>query len=250
MTLPAWVFGILGAVVGSFLNVCIDRLPEDKSLLSPPSHCPDCERRLQPHELIPILSYLYLGGRCRTCQTRIPLRILLVEVGTAVLFWLAWRRAGTGWMALYFFVNISLLITIGVIDLEHERVLNTLVYPGVIWAGIAIPLFHASAPWNHLVGGGLGFVTLLLIALIASGAMGMGDVKLGLFMGLILGFPDIILAYLIAFITGGLIAGILLLLKKIGRKDTIAFGPFLATAGIITLLYGDLILRWWLRRIT
>ncbi len=249
MTFPAWVFGILGAVVGSFLNVCIDRLPHDKSLLSPPSHCPHCERRLQPYELIPILSFLFLKGRCRTCQTRIPLRILLVEVGTALLFWLAWHRAVTGWMALYFFVNISLLLTIGGIDLEHERVLNNLVYPGVIWGGIAIPLFHPTAPWNHLAGGGLGFVTLLLIALISSGAMGMGDVKLGLFMGLILGFPDVILAYLIAFITGGLIAGILLVLKKIGRKDTIAFGPFLATAGIITLLYGDLILRWWLRSI-
>ena len=99
------------------------------------------------------------------------------------------------------------------------------------------------------LGGALGFGVLLLISLVAPGAMGMGDVKLVLFLGFIIGFPGIIITLFLAFVLGGLVAGILLALKKIGKKDSIAFGPFLAFAGIITMLYGTQILEWYLRRI-
>ncbi|MBS3753811.1 MAG: prepilin peptidase, partial [Anaerolineales bacterium] len=94
MNIFPFIYGLLGAVLGSFLNVCIDRLPREESIVSPPSHCPHCQRTLRPLELIPIFSYLVLSGRCRTCEEKIPLRVLWVEIGTGVLFVLIWQRFG------------------------------------------------------------------------------------------------------------------------------------------------------------
>ncbi len=241
-------YALLGAVIGSFLNVCIDRLPEEKSIASPPSHCPHCQRTLRPRELIPIFSYLALRGRCRTCEGKIPLRVLWVELGTAILFGMIWQRFGLRVEGILVSLYSTILIVLGVIDLEHQRVLNKISYPAITFALIAIPLLHAEAPWKWVLGGLVSFGALFLISLVSAQAMGMGDVKMALFIGLILGYPEVIVALFLAFVSGGSIAGILLLLDKIGRKDPIAFGPFLALGGIITLLYGEPILNWWLRR--
>ncbi|MFO8035619.1 MAG: prepilin peptidase [Anaerolineales bacterium] len=249
MSIWTGLYALLGTVIGSFLNVCIDRLPEDKSIVFPPSHCPHCQRQLQPLELIPIFSYLALQGRCRTCEGKIPLRVLGVELGTGILFGLIWQRVGLGVEGIMTSLYSTLLILMGTIDLEHQRVLNKISYPAIALALIAIPIFHADNPWKWVVGGLVGFGTLFLISLISPQAMGMGDIKLTFFIGLILGYPEIILSLFLAFVIGGSIAGLLLLLDKIGSKDPIAFGPFLALGGIITLLYGGSILTWWLRRI-
>ncbi len=241
--------GIFGIVVGSFLNVCIDRLPVGKSIVSPPSHCPGCQRELTPLELIPIISFLSLRGKCQSCGERIPLRSLLIEIGTGILFSLVWGRFGPGWPTVLYLVYTALLILIAVIDLEHKRILNLLIFPAIVLALIAVPVFHSGNPLAYILGAGAGFLVLFLIALISPGAMGMGDVKLVLFLGLISGFPEILLLLFIAFVTGGLIAGVLLALGKVSRKDPIAFGPYLALAGMITLLYGETIINWWLRRV-
>jgi prepilin signal peptidase PulO-like enzyme (type II secretory pathway) len=135
------------------------------------------------------------------------------------------------------------------IDIEHQRIPNLISFPAIALGLISIPLFHAPSPWKWVLGGLLGFGALFLIALLSPSAMGMGDVKLALFIGLIVGYPNIILALFLAFVLGGAIAGALLLMDKIGRKDPIAFGPFLALGGMITLVYGDPILSWWIRRI-
>ena len=115
---------LLGLAVGSFLNVVIDRLPADQSLISPPSHCPSCQRRLGPGEMIPGLSYLVLGGRCRTCGEHIPLRVWLVEIGTGVFYLLVWLRYGPTWTTGLYCLYGSLLITIGLIDLQHHKILK------------------------------------------------------------------------------------------------------------------------------
>lgn len=249
MNIFPFFFGCVGATIGSFINVCIDRLPKEQSIVSPPSHCPHCQRKLQPLELIPILSYLIIGGRCRTCGEKIPLRVLWVEIGTGVLFILIWRRFGWSWdMFLTSFYSLFLIL-LGMIDMEHQRVLNSITYPAIGISLLFIPLFHMGTPWKYITGGLLGFGVLFLIALLSSGAMGIGDIKLALFIGLITGYPEIILTLFLAFVAGGLIAGILLLLDEISLKDPIAFGPFLALGGMITLLYGDSILSWWLKRI-
>ena len=138
---------------------------------------------------------------------------------------------------------------IAFIDLEHRKVLNVLVYPAILLGLIMAPILHFEEYWIYLAAGLAGFAALFLIAFIIPGAMGMGDVKLILFLGLISGFPEVILLLFLAFVLGGLTAGILLVMKKINRKDSIAFGPFLALAGFIVLLYGDQIINWWRRMV-
>lgn len=239
---------LLGLAVGSFLNVVIDRLPADQSLISPPSHCPSCQRRLGPGEMIPGLSYLVLGGRCRTCGEHIPLRVWLVEIGTGVFYLLVWLRYGPTWTTGLYCLYGSLLITIGLIDLQHHKILNTLSYPALAVAALSIPLLPQSTLGGGLLGGAVGFGFLLLLAVISPGAMGFGDVKLVLSIGLITGFPEIILVLFLAFVSGGLVAGFLLLIGQVTRKDPIAFGPYLVLAGMTTLLYGEPILNWWMRR--
>lgn len=242
-------FGLLGMVIGSFLNVCIDRLPEGQSIVSPPSHCPSCQRPLQAYEMIPLVSYLILGGRCRTCGERIPFRVLLVELGTGLIFSLIWLRFGLSWETLFSSAYVSFLIPIGVIDLKHQKILNVLSYPAILTAAAAALILHWESLGQYLLGAGVGFGVLFLLAAVSPGAMGFGDIKLVLFLGLAVGFPLVVLVLFLAFVIGGAAAGILLLAGKVGRKDPIAFGPYLALAGVITLLYGNTIITWWLRRI-
>jgi len=250
MTSLAWVYSLFGVVIGSFLNVCVDRLPESRSIVSPPSHCPQCKRRLSILELIPVLSYIFLRGRCRSCGEKIPPRILAVELGTGIMFFLIWIRFGQSWDTVLISLFGSLLLVIGLIDLEHQKILNILIYPAIGFGLLLIPVTHLTTPWTFLAGGALGFAVLFLIAVLSPGAMGMGDVKLTIFLGIIVGYPEIVIVLFLAFVSGGLIAGILLAFKKIKRKDRIAFGPYLALAGLITMLYGDQILSWWLRSIS
>jgi prepilin signal peptidase PulO-like enzyme (type II secretory pathway) len=238
-------FALLGMTIASFLNVCIDRLPENESLIFPASHCSSCNHRLSVKDLIPVFSYLWLRGRCRYCQASIPRRILWVEIGTGVLFaFLYWYYGLTAELAVTAFFS-SLLIVIMVIDLERGLILNKLVYPGIVIAlivSIFLPPYIAKAA----IGGGIGFGIFILITLISRGGMGWGDVKLATLLGLITGFPLVFIALLLAIIFGGLVAIVLLLLKIRGRKEPIPFGPFLSLSIIVTMLWGNNILDWYL----
>lgn len=258
------VFALLGLVVGSFLNVCIDRLPQNKSIAYPPSHCEACQHKLAAKDLIPVFSYLRLRGRCRYCQALVPRRLFWVELSTAVIFaFLYWRCviikpeigepklgiAAFGVLAFY----ACLFIVIFVIDLEHGLILNKVVYPGMV-----VALLLALYPWPWLsesmgmrvayaaLGGAIGFVVFLLIALVSRGGMGWGDVKLAALIGLATGFPLVFVVIIMAAILGGVVAVALLLAKKRNRRQTIPFGPFLAVAAMVTLLWGTNILDWYL----
>jgi leader peptidase (prepilin peptidase)/N-methyltransferase len=247
------LFAILGLVVGSFLNVCIDRLPQNKSIAYPPSHCEACQHKLAVKDLIPVFSYLRLRGRCRYCQASIPRKLMWVELATAVIFALLYWHYGLsaelGVMAFY----ACLFIIMFVIDLEHSLILNKVVYPGMVAA-----LLLALYPWPWFsesigmrvayaaLGGAVGFVIFLLIALVSRGGMGWGDVKLAALIGLATGFPLVFLAIIMAAILGGIVAVALLIAKKRNRRQTIPFGPFLAIAAMVTLLWGSNILNWYL----
>jgi leader peptidase (prepilin peptidase)/N-methyltransferase len=250
------VFALLGAAIGSFLSVCIDRLPVKKSLVYPPSRCPACQHRLSLKDLIPLFSYLWLRGHCRYCQAPIPRRVFWVEVGTGLLFALTYWHYGLGIESAITAFYGCVFIVIGVIDLEHKLILNKLVYPMAVVA-LIISLFlptlgivNLPLPWpgilDGIIGGAIGFVLLLIPALIYRGGMGWGDVKAAALIGLVTRFPLVFVAIITGAVLGGLVAGILLLLKIKKRKEPIPFGPFLALATIATLLWGSNILNWYL----
>jgi len=248
------LFAILGLVVGSFLNVCIDRLPQNGSIVYPPSHCPACQHKLAAKDLIPVFSYLMLRGRCRYCQAPIPQRLFWVELTTAAVFaLLAWHYRLSPELAVMIFYA-CLFIIIFVIDLEQGLILNKVVYPTMIMAFLL-----ALYPWPWLpqsvgmrlayaaLGGGVGFAIFLLIAVISRGGMGWGDVKLAGLIGLAAGFPMVIVAIIMAAILGGIVAVALLIAKRKKRRETVPFGPFLAVAAMVTLLWGSNILDCYLR---
>ena len=247
------LFAILGLIVGSFLNVCIDRLPQNKSIAYPPSHCEACQHKLAAKDLIPVFSYLRLRGRCRYCQASIPQKLMWVELATAVIFALLYWHYGLSAQLGVMIFYASLFIIIFVIDLEHGLILNKVVYPGMV-----VALLLALYPWPWFsesigmrvaytaLGGAAGFAVFLLIALVSRGGMGWGDVKLAALMGLAIGFPLVFVAIIMAAILGGIVAVALMIAKKRTRRQTIPFGPFLALAAMVTLLWGSNILNWYL----
>ena len=241
------IFGLVGIVIGSFLNVCIDRLPVGESLLRPASRCPACGHRLAPKDLIPVFSYLWLRGRCRYCRAPIPRRVLWVELGTGLMFAFLWWWYGLtpelGITSFYF----CLLIVILVIDLERGLILNKVVYPAIAIALIIAAFTSNPGIVKAIIGGGLGLAIMLLIALIYKGGIGWGDVKMGALVGLLTSFPVVLVSLLLAVISGGLVAAVLLLLGVKTRKETIPFGPFLSSGAMVTLLWGGSILNWYLQ---
>jgi leader peptidase (prepilin peptidase)/N-methyltransferase len=255
------VFTVLGMVIASFLNVLIDRLPQNASIVSPPSHCPSCQRRLAAKDLIPVFSYLWLRGRCRYCRAPIPRRVLGMEIAIGallpLLYWHYGLSAALGITAFY----CCLFITILVIDWEKGLILNRLVYPSMIVALLFSIFLHGEVSVFALrssimllppaiaqaaIGGAVGFGLALLVVVLSRGGMGWGDVKMAALIGLVVGFPLVFFTLIMAAILGGVVAVILLLLKKKRRKETIPFGPSLSVATIVTLIWGAGILSWWL----
>jgi prepilin signal peptidase PulO-like enzyme (type II secretory pathway) len=250
VNVPVWPFAaVLGAAVGSFLNVVAERVPAGESIVHPPSRCPHCHRQLRPVELIPVVSYLALRGRCRSCGGAIPLRVLAVEVGTAVLFVVAWLRFGASTQSLLAIIFGALFIVFFVTDLEHGVIPNKVIFPAIVIALLAVPLSPAGEWSSPLIGGLLAFGVLFAIAALAPRGMGMGDVKLGAFMGLALGFPKIVPALMLAFVGGGLIVGGLWLAGAVKRNDSVPFGPYLSATSLAFLLYGNTFVDWWLTRL-
>jgi len=243
-------FAFLGMTIGSFLNVCIDRLPTGGSLISPPSHCDKCNARLSTKDLFPVLSYLWLKGRCRYCGMLIPKRIFWVELGSGALFACLFLYYGfSPELAVALFYGCFFLV-IGVIDLERGLILNKLVYPAMAAALLVAILFSNLDNIPDITaaasGGGLGFGLFLIIFLASRGGMGIGDIKLAALIGLMTGFPLVIVAILLAVISGGLVAVTLLLTRVKKGKQSVPFGPFLSLAAMITLLYGQNIYDWYL----
>ncbi|MDR7483245.1 MAG: prepilin peptidase [Armatimonadota bacterium] len=244
------VLTALGAVLGSFANVLIYRLPREESVVTPGSRCPECKAPIRPRDNIPVLSYALLRGRCRVCHQRISLRYPLVEmlmavltvaVGLRVPLPLGWRAAVEVAGALLF---VFLLVVITFIDLDHQLILNWLTYPGVV-AGVLLAAALGRLVPALIAGVGAGAL-ILLIVVASRGGMGLGDVKLAVLIGVFLASPAVTgVALFLAFVIGGLFGLALLTLRVRGRKDPIPFGPFLALGALGAIFWGEAIIRWY-----
>ena len=227
-----------GAVIGSFLNVVIHRLPRGESLVRPGSRCPACERPIRPYDNVPVASWLLLRGRCRNCGVRISARYPLVELVTALAFTgvvLARGLDAELWALLPF---VAMLVAVAGIDLDHRIVPNKILLPAAVW-GLATAVALRSDMLGELAIAGAGAFTFLLVAALAYPAgMGMGDVKLAGVMGLYLGYA-VAPALFLAFLTGAVVGIATMAREGAGaRKKGIPFAPFLALGGLVGVLAG------------
>lgn len=236
---------LIGLAVGSFLNVVADRLPRGESLVAPGSHCDGCGRRLAPWEMVPLLSYAGLRGRCRTCGAAIGRRTPLVEVTSAAIALAAWRIYGPSAQAVLAAVFGWLFLTLSVIDAEQHQVPRLLVLGGIALAIVASPWWLAGGVRSALLGaaiGGLPYAMLYIIAGWIYGrgkGVGLGDVWAALLMGLVAGFPGAVVALLAAALSALVIVGVLLGLGVRGRRDAVATVPFLACGAAIGVLWSS-----------
>lgn len=237
---------ILGLVIGSFLNVCIYRIPRDESIVFPPSRCPKCGRKLSALENMPLLSYMLQRGKCKGCQGSISIRYPIVELLTGISFVWLFSMLGFSAVFLKYSVMMCILLAISFIDLEHKIIPDEIVVFS-IGAGILLNLIARDVTFlSALIGFFSASGILLLMAVITKGAMGGGDIKLMAAMGIFIGNGPILLALFIGFMIGGFVSLILLIFKIKGRKDYIPFGPFLAAGVLVSGLFFDEILRWYL----
>jgi leader peptidase (prepilin peptidase) / N-methyltransferase len=228
----------VGAVIGSFLNVVIHRLPRRESLVSPPSRCPQCETPVKPYDNVPVVSWLVLRGRCRHCGAPISPRYPVVELLTALVFAAVVLVRGFDDDLVLELPFVAALIALAGIDLDHKLLPNRIVYPMAAYGVIATLLVDRGDLVEHLVAGAGAFTFLLVAALAYPRGMGMGDVKLAGAMGLYLGVA-VIPALLTAFLTGSIV-GIAMIAREgaAARKKAVPFGVFLAIGGIVGVLAG------------
>jgi leader peptidase (prepilin peptidase) / N-methyltransferase len=238
--------GLLGAVMGSFLNVVAFRLPRRESLVKPRSRCPSCGTPVRPYDNVPVLSWLLLRGRCRSCSARISPRYPLVEAATALLCAAAvLTQDGAAAIALAVTL-VLLLVPAALIDLEHRIIPNRLTAAGALLAlGLGTALDPSGEP-GRLIAGAAAAGFLLLAALAYPGGMGMGDVKLAGVMGLFLG-AAVAPALLIALLAGVLLGAVIVARKgaRQGRKTAVPFGPFLALGGVAAIFVGQPVVHWY-----
>ena len=233
---------ILGLIMGSFLNVCIYRIPQGESIAFPPSHCSSCGHALSVLDLFPVISYMVLKGKCRYCGEKIAVQYPLVELVTAVIFVMVYRQYGISWDGVATAVLVGLLVTASVIDLNCMRIPNKINLIIVAVGCIHMLQFDYKVWIDCFLGLLLGGGSLFLMGLIGSWllnkeAMGGGDVKLMAACGIFLGLSKTLFALLFAFYAAAVVIIVLLVAKRLKRNQNIAFGPFLCSGVIIAVLF-------------
>lgn len=248
--LPLLIAGLLGALIGSFLNVCIYRLPRQESIAWPGSHCPKCSHPIAWYDNIPILSYFTLAGRCRHCTGRIPFRYPLVEIlnasGYIGLLWVF----GPSWVTVAYWLFYSALLVVAGTDLSHKIIPNAVTFPGIIvgivCAATVLPIGFLDSLLGILVGGGI----LWLLAwaspyLFGKEGMGGGDIKLLAMIGAFMGWKPAVMTIMVGSLLGSLVGVTLIAAQVIKREDYIPFGPFLVCGALVALFFGQSILDWY-----
>lgn len=230
---------MLGLAFGSFFNVVALRVPQKKSIIKPASSCSACGKVLQLRDLLPVASWLIRRGKCGYCQHRISPIYPIAELLTGILFVVVVYRSGYSWETLIGLLLVSLSIIVAVSDIVY------MIVPNVILTAFALPIvvitmvFDWRQLGNHLLGAVAGGGILLVVAIASKGGMGMGDVKLFTLAGFIVGFPNVVLALMIACLLGALVGAALLISKLITRRQPIPFAPFLLLGTWIAYLFGE-----------
>lgn len=245
-----WLLGLLGLAVGSFLNVVIHRLPRRQSLLWPGSSCPACGTPIRWYDNVPVLGWILLGGRCRSCGASIGVRYPLVETVTAALFVVHVLVLGLEPILVPRLAFACAMIALFAIDLEHKLLPNAITLPGIA-AGLVFSLFLPPGPVGAALGVIIGYGSLWLIATLwqllrNQDAMGGGDLKMLGMIGAFLGWKGVVVTFLLSFLIGGVVAGALLAMRKVRLASEIPFGTFLAAAAIVASLWGERLLNWYL----
>lgn len=240
MTVSVLVFaGVIAAMLGSFLNVVILRLPAGESVVRPRSRCTGCSTAIKPYDNVPIFSWLVLRGRCRACGDRISVRYPLIEAATAMLCMTVIAVKGASTAGVLGVLLTLLLIPLTMIDLEHRVLPNVIILPGWVAAVIIGTALDPSGEWVRLAAGTGAAGVLLAAALARPGGMGMGDVKLAGMLGLFLG-TAVIPGMFIGFVVGAVLGVVIMARRGVdrGRKTAIPFGPFLAFGAYIAIFAG------------
>ena len=240
----------LGLAIGSFLNVCIYRLPRGESVVSPPSRCPSCGRELRWFENVPVLGYLLLGGRCRTCRAAVSPMYPIVEAGTAILFLLQYWQLGWQPVLGVRLVFVAAMIVLFVIDLQHRILPNVITLPGVV-IGMAASLLFEPGWLDSLIGVATGGGVLWAVGeayfrIRGEEGMGMGDVKMLAMIGAILGWQLMLVTLFIASLAGSLFGGGMILLNRGTMKYALPLGSFLAVGALVAMQVGQPLVEWWL----
>ncbi|MFO7569310.1 MAG: prepilin peptidase [Smithellaceae bacterium] len=239
---------IFGAAIGSFLNVCIFRIPAKSSIVKPLSQCPHCHHPIRFYDNIPIISFLLLRAKCRDCGGAISWRYPLVELITGILALLLFIKFGLTLNFLVFFVFTAVLITITFIDLDHQIIPDVLSLPGIPIFLLAA-IFVVKVPWHEaliglLIGGGVLFAIAFVYELVTKReGMGGGDIKLLAMIGGFLGWKSLIFVLLFSSFAGALVGITAMIIKKQDMKYAVPFGPFLSAAAVAYIFLGDAFMR-------
>jgi leader peptidase (prepilin peptidase) / N-methyltransferase len=250
---------VFGALIGSFLNVCIYRIPRGQSVIWPSSRCPSCNNPISSYDNIPILSYLILRARCRSCKEKIPARYPVVEALNAFFYLVVFWRFGPEWSSLIYFLLCSALIVITFIDLDFQIIPDRITLPGIP-IGLVAGSFLLPDPFlraenlgfiSSLTGAAAGFsffyiVAFLSIKVLKKEGMGGGDIKMMAMLGGFLGWKAVILTTFLGSLFGSAIGIGLMAFRGRERGSLIPFGPFLAMGAVISLFFGQEILIWYL----
>lgn len=231
---------LLGLVIGSFLNVCIYRLPNNLSVVYPASHCTACNHNLSFLDLIPLFSYIFLGGKCRYCKAKFSIRYPLLELFTGLAFAAIYINTSDIYITLKFCILACYLIVVAMIDLDTMEIYDSVNITGVI---LAIPfLFRGDVIDNFVkygLGGLIGVGIIFAIIVFTKGAMGSGDMFFLGVIGLYLGYPTVIMVFILSTVLASAVAITLIILKIKNKKDYIPFGPFIGAAAFICSLWAE-----------
>lgn len=241
----AVIFGAFGLAVGSFLNVVIHRVPLGQSIVTPPSACPKCGAQIEPVDNIPVVSWLLLRGRCRSCRATISPRYVLVELTTAGLWIAGAVRFDRVEEAVFAAMSMAVLVVLSMIDLEYRRIPNVIVLPATLgaalWLTVTSIVGGEGAIFAEAAVAAVAAFSLLFVIAVVSKGMGFGDVKLAAFIGLAagrFGWEVAAAALFLGFGFGGIVGAALLVSGRKGRKESIPFGPALAGGALVAMFLG------------